>query len=729
MKASPPWTKRSRSGARATIGVWPCPACPIFSDQIPDKHSEESRKHLPDAAAAYNLLARLWRGHGDIRKAAEAFTEAHRLNPFTFDAFQGLCDIGGNVNLSNSFRMTQGMATCAGSTIHNDDPPILARQPTVQPPNGNHNVLTPSNDPFNGNAKPSSDWNFKSRARSIFGSPPKTTKASTWDTPTAHGNPSAEDIEMGGMSNDLTKSPAPGLPPPMRRLKTFSKLGIDMDKESRLQPPQLKTSKLKQEPVYPEDTTSIGRPNGHKRTHSGHASNAASDTSGSAPRRSNRLFHQVTGSKSSLRLQAQQTEGNPVTQPSRDGEYLRKAKATGTKGRGLSTVGRVVSGNRKVMPPGPGDKESRAPSRNSVMAPAMPVASQKQPLDSTISVDTAVVEYLLELMRKFGAAHYALSRYDTKSAIEELQSLPIAHQESPWALAQVAKAYYWAADYTSSEAAFVRMLKSQPSRLQDVEIYSTVLWHLKKQVKLSFLAHTLKDLAYEAPQTWCAIGNAFALAKEHDQAKACFKRATQIDPDFWYAWTLLGHQYHESAEYETAMHAFRKGMGRERRNYDCWYGLGKCYELLGKFDEAVRHYRVAASINPGNNLLFLCIGSVSCIAPTTILVLTYQALEKSGHTRDALTQYTHALSLEPKSQLARFKKASVLRKLGLYEQAVEELETLKEDIPEEAVLFYHLGLCYKALYDKGAAVRNFTTALSLEPDVSYTRSSRVMCEC
>lgn len=104
-----------------------------------------------------------------------------------------------------------------------------------------------------------------------------------------------------------------------------------------------------------------------------------------------------------------------------------------------------------------------------------------------------------------------------------------------------------------------------------------------------------------------------------------------------------------------------------------------------------------------------------------MLVLIYQALEKSGHTRDALTQYTHALSLEPKSQLARFKKASVLRKLGLYEQAVEELETLKEDIPEEAVLFYHLGLCYKALYDKGAAVRNFTTALSLEPDVSHAR--------
>ena len=55
----------------------------------------------------------------------------------------------------------------------------------------------------------------------------------------------------------------------------------------------------------------------------------------------------------------------------------------------------------------------------------------------------------------------------------------------------------------------------------------------------AFLCHLLKDTDYHAPQTWCAVGNAFSLAREHDQAIAAFKRATQIDDSFAYAWTLM----------------------------------------------------------------------------------------------------------------------------------------------------------------------------------------------
>ena len=60
-----------------------------------DKHSDTSRRSQPDAAAVYCLMAKLWHGHGDTKKAVECYVEALKLNPFMWDAFLGLCDTGG----------------------------------------------------------------------------------------------------------------------------------------------------------------------------------------------------------------------------------------------------------------------------------------------------------------------------------------------------------------------------------------------------------------------------------------------------------------------------------------------------------------------------------------------------------------------------------------------------------------------------------------------------------
>ena len=59
---------------------------------ITDKHSDGARRQLPDAAAVNCLLGKLWRAHGDVKRAADCFVEALKLNPFMWDAFLELCD-------------------------------------------------------------------------------------------------------------------------------------------------------------------------------------------------------------------------------------------------------------------------------------------------------------------------------------------------------------------------------------------------------------------------------------------------------------------------------------------------------------------------------------------------------------------------------------------------------------------------------------------------------------
>jgi anaphase-promoting complex subunit 3 len=59
-----------------------------------DKHSETSRRHIPDAAAVNYLLGKLWVTYGDTAKAVEFFVEALKLNPFLWEAFSELCNTG-----------------------------------------------------------------------------------------------------------------------------------------------------------------------------------------------------------------------------------------------------------------------------------------------------------------------------------------------------------------------------------------------------------------------------------------------------------------------------------------------------------------------------------------------------------------------------------------------------------------------------------------------------------
>jgi anaphase-promoting complex subunit 3 len=89
-------------------------------------------------------------------------------------------------------------------------------------------------------------------------------------------------------------------------------------------------------------------------------------------------------------------------------------------------------------------------------------------------------------------------------------------------------------------------------------------------------------------------------------------------------------------------------------------------------------------------------------------------------TREALVQYTHACELDPKSAVARFKKAHALMKLKQPYDALPELLVLKDIAPDEANVHYMLGRLYKMIRDKQEAIRYFTIALNLDPKVSLS---------
>lgn len=103
-----------------------------------------------------------------------------------------------------------------------------------------------------------------------------------------------------------------------------------------------------------------------------------------------------------------------------------------------------------------------------------------------------------------------------------------------------------------------------------MEVFSTLMWHQQKSVSLSFLAQELLTINPKAPEAWIAVGNCFSLQKERAQALACFRRATQMDPDCAYAYTLSGHETIDE-DMEKAIKFFQDALRADPRHYNAWY--------------------------------------------------------------------------------------------------------------------------------------------------------------
>lgn len=207
--------------------------------------------------------------------------------------------------------------------------------------------------------------------------------------------------------------------------------------------------------------------------------------------------------------------------------------------------------------------------------------------------------------------------------------------------------------YQEADKVFKNMRQVEPHRMEGLEIYSTVLWHLQKDVDLSCLAREIADFEKSSCAVWCSIGNCFSRHKEHETALKFFKRAILCNPRFTYAHTLCGHEYVVNEDFEKATSCYRKAITTNPYHYNAWYGLGTIFYRQEKFSEAENHFRRALEINPRSSLLYCYLGMV---------------MLSSGKYEDALEQLQIATELQPNNPQAKFQRANVLMSLNRNEE-------------------------------------------------------------
>uniref|UniRef100_A0A0E0Q0A2 Cdc23 domain-containing protein n=1 Tax=Oryza rufipogon TaxID=4529 RepID=A0A0E0Q0A2_ORYRU len=281
------------------------------------------------------------------------------------------------------------------------------------------------------------------------------------------------------------------------------------------------------------------------------------------------------------------------------------------------------------------------------------------------------IRELMALLRTLGEGYRLSCLFKCQEALEVYRKLPEAQFNTGWVLCQVGKTHFELVNYLEADHFFELAHRLSPCTLEGMDIYSTVLYHLNEEMRLSYLAQDLVSIDRLSPQAWCAVGNCFALRKDHETALKNFQRAVQLDSRVAYAHTLCGHEYSALEDYENSIKLYRSALQVDERHYNAWYGLG------------VRN-------------------------------------------EEALEMMEKAIFADKKNPLPKYQKALILLGLQKYPDALDELERLKEIAPHESSMYALMGKIYKQLNILDKAVFCFGIALDLKPpaaDVAIIKSA------
>ena len=231
---------------------------------------------------------------------------------------------------------------------------------------------------------------------------------------------------------------------------------------------------------------------------------------------------------------------------------------------------------------------------------------------------------------------------------------------------------------TEARECFESLRERDPFRLDDLDVYSNVLYVQEARAELSRLAHAATRCEKYRPETCCVVGNYYSLKAQHERAVLYFRRALRLDRTCLSAWTLMGHEYIEMKNTAAAIEAYRRAVDVNSRDYRAWYGLGQTYEILNMYFYALYYYRKAAVLRPRDARMWIAIA---------------QCYEKLNRDEDAIKGYERAAQHDDQEGHALLKLARLHRGrlcyLHVKMQLLEVLVILHKQIRGRHLNFAH----------------------------------------
>ncbi|KAK4486088.1 hypothetical protein RD792_008756 [Penstemon davidsonii] len=249
--------------------------------------------------------------------------------------------------------------------------------------------------------------------------------------------------------------------------------------------------------------------------------------------------------------------------------------------------------------------------------------------------------------------------------------------------AQIAKAQYNLREFEQVEVIFEELLRNDPYRIEDMDMYSNVLYAKECFSALSYLAHRVFLTDKYRPESCCIVGNYYSLKGQHEKSVMYFRRALKLNKNYLTAWTLMGHEYVEMKNTSAAVDAYRRAVDINPCDYRAWYGLGQAYEMMGMPFYALHYFKKSVFLQPNDSRLWIAMAQ--CYETEQLHML-----------EEAIKCYKRAANCNDREAIALNQLAKLHLKLGRSEEAalyyqrdLERMEAEEREGPNmvEALMF------------------------------------------
>lgn len=174
--------------------------------------------------------------------------------------------------------------------------------------------------------------------------------------------------------------------------------------------------------------------------------------------------------------------------------------------------------------------------------------------------------------------------------------------------AQIAIAHDNSRSFDQAVEVFMKLRDIDPYRLENMDIFSNILFVKENRMELAYLAHNVCEIDKYRVETCCVIANYYSLRSQHEKALLYFQRALKLNPHYLSAWTLIGHEYMEMKNITAAIEAYRQAIEVNSRDFRAWYGLGQTYEIMKMHYYSLYYYWKAQQLRPNDSRMLVALG-------------------------------------------------------------------------------------------------------------------------
>ena len=214
------------------------------------------------------------------------------------------------------------------------------------------------------------------------------------------------------------------------------------------------------------------------------------------------------------------------------------------------------------------------------------------------------------------------------------------------------------------------------------------------------------------------LGSCFYKEHNIDKAEEYFKKALEADSYNTSAISDLGMIYYEQKDYETAIKTFFNAINISTEKAYLYFYIANCYYKIGRYKKSLEYYEKTVEYYPQHLEAYinysLCLLGMNNIkealrkirnayqinrnSEKVILIYAFTDL-KSGIYSDAIEKTDMILNKNPDNKEAKLIKAHTLINLNKPQEALNILDSLKDEDKQTEIYNYLCYLAYKILVE------------------------------